>query len=67
MSTPMDKEIPLVQGAASVRRSYNVLLRRVLLGEIEGRQDDRGRWLVSRASLDIWARANANPPRAVAA
>jgi hypothetical protein len=53
-----DQEIPLVRAAAQVRQGYNVVLRLVLRGEIAGRQDSLGRWLVSVASLEAWHAAN---------
>jgi hypothetical protein len=47
-------EIPLVTAAARAHRGYNVILGLVLRGEIEGRQDVRGRWMVRVESLDTW-------------
>jgi hypothetical protein len=49
--TPATITIP--QAAARLRISYNVAMRRVLLGELEGYQDDAGRWHVIEASLPI--------------
>lgn len=49
-------EIPLVAAAARVRRGYNVVLGLILRGEIDGRQDERRRWMVSVESLEAWRR-----------
>ena len=48
-------EVPLTMAAARLRVSYNVVLRLVLRGEIDGRKDDRGRWMVSVRTLDAWS------------
>ena len=48
------EEIPLVRGCARARLGYNPMLRLVLRGEVEGRQDERGRWFVSTESLDAY-------------
>ena len=37
--------IPLIQGSALIRRSYNQTLRLVLLGELRGERKE-GRWYV---------------------
>lgn len=48
------QEIPLMTAAAKLQQGYSVALRLVLRGEIEGRQNERGRWLVSSTSLNAW-------------
>ena len=60
----MTKELPLTAAAARVTRSYNVILRLVLCGEIEGWQDERGRWFVSLPSLDAWNGSTRRPAAA---
>jgi hypothetical protein len=60
------EEVPLVAAAAHVRLGYNVVLRLVLRGEIVGRQDERGRWMVSVRSLKAWSATNAPPARRTA-
>jgi hypothetical protein len=44
-------DVTLTQAAAQLGRSYNQVLRLVLLGELRGRQRD-GRWTVSRESVE---------------
>jgi hypothetical protein len=61
-----EAEIPMVVAAATVRRGYNVIHRLVLCGEIDGRQDERGRWLVKRESLTRWSNQQARIERAIA-
>ena len=45
------EEVPLVSAAKLLGRSYRATLDAVLRGELVGRQDRRGRWLVSAASV----------------
>ena len=48
----MQNEITLTAAAARLKCGYNVALRLVLRGELEGHQDERGRWLVSARSVE---------------
>lgn len=43
--------VTLTQAAARLRLSYNQVLRSVLLGELPGHQDERGRWHVEASAL----------------
>lgn len=45
------RELTLTQAAARLGRSYNQVLRLVLLGVLHGKQRD-GRWAVSRESVE---------------
>lgn len=47
-------EMTLTEAAARLRRSYVQVLRLVLIGEIEGRQE-LGRWRVRRSSVELLA------------
>ncbi len=51
MSAVECSTVTLTQAAARLRRSYNQVLRCVLLGELPGHQDDRGRWHVEASAL----------------
>lgn len=47
-----DEEVTLMAAAKALSISYERARRKLLVGELEGRQDADGRWLVSRASID---------------
>ncbi len=51
MSAVECSTVTLTQAAVRLRRSYNQVLRRVLLGELPGHQDERGRWHVEASAL----------------
>lgn len=51
-------EITLTAAAARVRLGYNAMLGRVLRGDIQGRQDECGRWRVSAASVEDYRAAH---------
>lgn len=62
MSTRNEGEcVPLVRASAIIRRRYHVTLNLVLSGELEGFQDERGRWYVRRVSLEQFAATRGAP------
>ncbi len=44
--------IPLTEAAHRLRRSYNQTLRLVLLGELKGAKNGRGRWEVDASDVE---------------
>ena len=50
MSAP--KEVSLPVAAFKLGVSYEVAKRRLFTGELEGRQDHNGKWLVDVASVE---------------
>ena len=49
----MDRDdVPLAECALALHRGYQQTRDLILRGLLDGYQDARGRWLVSRASLD---------------
>lgn len=53
-------DIPLVAAAAAMKVGYNVALRLVLRGELPGRQNGSGRWLVDASAVARWCERNAS-------
>jgi hypothetical protein len=51
--------ISLTQTAARLHLSYNQALRLVLIGQLSGWQDGRGRWRVCRTAVEESAKADA--------
>ena len=54
-------EVPLTVGGVRLRASYRKVLDLMMTGKIEGRRDERGRWLVSVASIERYL-AGQQPP-----
>jgi hypothetical protein len=57
MKCESDGEVPLALAAQSAGLSWAQAWRLVLRGELEGRKA-KGRWVVTRASLDAWHKAH---------
>jgi hypothetical protein len=51
MSKP-ENDMPLVAAAMALGLGYHGTLNAILRGDLEGWQDDRGRWRVARASVE---------------
>jgi hypothetical protein len=47
----MDQTISVPQAGVRLGESYNQVMRRVLVGELKGWQDERGRWRVLDADV----------------
>ncbi|MDQ2667389.1 MAG: hypothetical protein M3Z05_15430 [Gemmatimonadota bacterium] len=48
----IDQEVTLMAAAHALGISYERARRKLLVGELSGRQDEAGRWLVERESLN---------------
>lgn len=47
-----DRELSLPVAAFKLGVSYEVAKRQLFRGELEGRQDDNGKWLVKASSVE---------------
>ena len=52
-------EMTVTDAAHRLARSYNQTMRLVLRQELQGRRDERGRWLVTTESVERYQRARA--------
>jgi hypothetical protein len=59
--------VSIMRAAAALRRSYNQTLRLVLVGELRGEQDDRGRWWIDADDLARYLREHSRPQAAAVA
>jgi len=50
----MRQELTLTRAAAAAKISYQRMLRLVMIGAVDGYQDDQGHWTVDAASLSAW-------------
>ena len=49
-----EQEIPLAMAAMKLARSWHAAYRLILIGELEGRQKENGRWYVTIPSVDLF-------------
>lgn len=57
----MNQTVPLSRAGTRLRRSYNQVLRLVMVGALRGGQDDEGRWWVDATDLERFIREAARP------
>lgn len=63
MAVDVERWVPLMDASARLQETYRKTLDLLLTGRIEGKRDERGRWVVASDSITRFlnSRANGDP------